>query len=380
MHRNFLQWMLLAMMVALGTSSARAQMGTVRGTCRDADGKPIVGATVEFYNSESGRKHELKTNSKGEFFSLGIEYGSYRVTLTKDGQQLDRINSQQVVSGDNPAIDFDLKKSRVQAAQQQGISPEQLKQMQEQQQRQAKEVSTVKALNEKLAAANQASAAGDYDGAIATLNQATQMDPNRDLIWAHLGDAYINSAAKQTDNAEKTRRYEEAVNDYQKAVDLRQKTLASGQKTPQDSKAMAQFYNNLAQAEAKTGKPEDAAKAYTQAAQIDPTAAGQYYFNLGAILTNAGKVDDAIAAFDKCIAADPTKAAAYYWKGVNLIGKATLKGDKMVAPDGTAEAFNKYLELEPTGQFADPAKQMLTSIGGTVETEFGKTKSAPKKK
>jgi len=60
------------------------------------------------------------------------------------------------------------------------------------------------------------------------------------------------------------------------------------------------------------------------------------------------------------------------------MGKATLKGDKMVAPEGTAEAFNKYLELQPTGQFADPAKQMLATIGATVETTFGKKKTSKK--
>ena len=93
------------------------------------------------------------------------------------------------------------------------------------------------------------------------------------------------------------------------------------------------------------------------------------------MLTNAGKVDEAIQAFDKVIAADPNKADAYYWKGVNMIGKATLKGDKMVAPEGTAEAFQKYLELQPSGQYAEPAKQMLASIGASVETKFGKKKS-----
>ena len=86
-------------------------------------------------------------------------------------------------------------------------------------------------------------------------------------------------------------------------------------------------------------------------------------------------MDDAIAAFDKVIAADPTKAAAYYWKGVNLIGKETIAKDgKVVAPEGTAEAFQKYLELEPTGTFAQPAKDMLTSIGAKVETGFGTKK------
>src|SRR5438477_7468923 len=103
-------------------------------------------------------------------------------------------------------------------------------------------------------------------------------------------------------------------------------------------------------------------------------------FNTGAVLTNAGKVDQAIVAFDKVIAADPNKAAAYYWKGVNMIGKATLKGDKMVAPEGTAEAFNKYLELAPTGNYAQPAKDMLASIGAAVETGFNKKKAAASKK
>jgi hypothetical protein len=64
-----------------------------------------------------------------------------------------------------------------------------------------------------------------------------------------------------------------------------------------------------------------------------------------------------------------------------MVGKATLKGDKMEAPPGTDEAFNKYLELQPTGQFAEPAKQMLASIGAEVQTSFGKPKAkAPAKK
>jgi tetratricopeptide (TPR) repeat protein len=115
------------------------------------------------------------------------------------------------------------------------------------------------------------------------------------------------------------------------------------------------------------------------AAQADPTSAGQYYFNTGAVLTNAGKVDQALVAFDKVISLDPSRADAYYWKGVNLIGKATLQGDKMVAPPGTAEAFQKYLELQPSGTYADAAKQMLASIGSSVETNFGKKKQQPKK-
>jgi tetratricopeptide (TPR) repeat protein len=372
---------LTALLAALCVPVVIAQStGTVKGVCKDMDGKPIASAVVEYQNLDNGRKYPLKTNNKGEYFSLGIEPGKYTITLTKDGKQLDFVKGFTVQLDEN-TLDFDLKKSQAQSAQQQGISPEQLKKMQEAQANQAKEVNTVKALNEKLAQANQATQSGDFDTAIAQLTEATQMDATRDLLWFKLADAYRSSAAKQTDPQEKTKRLEEATTNYQKAIDLRQKIVDSATtKKPEDSQTLAAYYNNMAEADARSGKVDDAIKAYNVAAQLNPTGAAQYYFNLGAVLTNTGKVDDAIVAFDKAIAADPNRAEAYYWKGVNMIGKATLQGDKMVAPEGTAEAFNKYLELQPTGQFADPAKQMLASIGATVETQFGKGKKAPAKK
>ncbi|HUO61187.1 MAG TPA: tetratricopeptide repeat protein, partial [Candidatus Acidoferrales bacterium] len=115
-----------------------------------------------------------------------------------------------------------------------------------------------------------------------------------------------------------------------------------------------------------------------KAAQLDPSKAGMYYFNLGAVLTNRGMVDQANEAFDKAIAADPTKADAYYQKGVNLLGKATVdpKTGKMTAPEGTSECLNKYLELAPNGPNAQAAKDLLASLGATVQTSFGEQKKA----
>jgi tetratricopeptide (TPR) repeat protein len=99
---------------------------------------------------------------------------------------------------------------------------------------------------------------------------------------------------------------------------------------------------------------------------------------MGAVLTNAGKVDEAIVAFDKCIAADPTRAEAYYQKGVNLLGKATLQGDKTVPAPGTVEALQKYLEIAPTGPNAQSAKDLLASLGAKVETTYGTKKKTTK--
>jgi tetratricopeptide (TPR) repeat protein len=379
MKKHLIIPLLFSLIIGLCAPALFAQAtGSVKGTCKDVEGKPIAQAQVEWLGMETGRKYTLKTNNKGEYFSLGIAPGKYKVTLSKDGKEVFHF-SNFTVGLEEVVLDFDLKKEQTAAAQGQGLTPEQAKQVQEQQAKVAKEANTVKALNEKLSAAKTASDAGDFETAIANLTEANQFDSTRDLIWFKLGDAYRMSAPKQTDPAEKQKRFEMAAVDYQKAIDLRT-TSEQAQKDPNNNATLAAYYNNLAETDAKFGKIDDAVANYAKAAQLDPTRAGQYLFNTGAVLTNAGRVDDAIAAFDKVIAADPTKAEAYYWKGVNMIGKATLKGDKMVAPEGTAEAFQKYLELQPNGALAQPAKDMLASIGASIETHFGTTKKKPVKK
>jgi tetratricopeptide (TPR) repeat protein len=377
-HLAIILFALLAIGLCVPPVFAQAS-GTVKGVCKDSDGNPLPDAIVVWANQDNGQKYSLKANKKGEYFSLGITPGKYNVTLyrnaddQKAGKEAFHQNGFPVQLDEN-SLDFDLKKEQEAAAKGVGLTPEQLKQQQEQQAKAQKEQNTVKGLNDKLNAAKTAADAGDYDTAIAAMNDANQMDPKRDLIWFKLGDYYRLSAVKQTDPAEKQKRLASAIDSYQKAIELKQ--AAPPDKDPAVAgKSLAAYYNNLAEAYAKTGKTDDAVKTYALAAQSDPTAAGQYYFNTGAVLTNAGKVDDAIAAFDKVIAADPNRADAYYWKGVNLIGKETMdKDNKAVAPPGTAEAFQKYLQLQPTGTYADAAKQMLASIGSSVETQYGTKK------
>jgi len=354
-----------AMMMALLIPAAWAQTGSIKGIIKDEKGAPIAGAKIDLFAKETGRRYELKSDKNGQIFSLGIQPGSYEVTVTSaTGQLLTKYTNFPVKTDEN-RLDIDMAKERASA--QQTMSEEQKKQIEAIQ----KENTKIKGLNDKLAAAKAASDAGNFDQAVQILTEATQTDPTRDLLWLKLGDAQRSAALKATDAAAKKQDFEGSLESYKKALAITT--------TPKPEVAGA-VYNNMADSYARIGQTEEAIKAYDQAAASDPTNAGKYYFNEGAVFTNSGKVDDAIKAFDKTIQADPTKAAAYYWKGVNLMGKATLKGNKMEAPDGTADAFNKYLELEPTGPFADPAKQMLASIGAEVQTSFGKGKASGKKK
>ena len=383
-HVAILLFVLLALGLCVPPVFAQAA-GSVKGVCKDAQGTPLVDAVVVWANMDNGQKYTLKTNKKGEYFSLGLTPGKYLVTLyrsaddMKANKELDHVKGFTVTLDENE-LPFDLKKEQENAAKGQGLTPEQLKQMQEAQAKAEKEKSTVGQLNDKLNAAKAAMDAPtpDYDAAIADLNEANQMDASRYQLWAYLGSAYRRSVDKQTDPAERQKRLESSAQAYQKAIDLKQN---AADKDPNAAKVIAGYYNNLADAYGRSRPPkvEEAIKAYNMAAQTDPSGAGQYYFNEGATLTNAGKADEANAAFDKCLAIDPTRTEAYYQKGVNLLGKATLQGDKQVPAPGTVEAFQKYLELAPAGPNAQNAKDFLASLGSPVETGYGKKKAPPKK-
>src|SRR5262249_7070335 len=144
-------------------------------------------------------------------------------------------------------------------------------------------------------------------------------------------------------------------------------------------------HNNFALALGKAKKFPEMQAELKKAADLDPANGGKYYYNLGAMLVNSGQAQAAGEAFKKGIELTPTYADAYYQYGVTLIGQAKIDpaSGKVTPVPGTVEAFQKYLELQPNGQWAGAAKEMLTSLGSSVEMKFtdpNAPKSAPKKK
>lgn len=213
-----------------------------------------------------------------------------------------------------------------------------------------------KELNDSFNAGITAAQAKDYETAITQFNKAAELDPKQLAVWSNLADAYVNAAAKKT-GPEFDAEMAKGLEAYQKAIEL----------APAD----AGVHNNYALALAKAKKFPEMQTELEKAAQLDPTKAGQYYYNLGAVLVNNGQNDAAGTAFKKAIEIDPNHADSYYQYGIYLVGKAAIGADGKVTPvAGTVEAFQKYLDLAPTGQFADQAKSMLASLGSTVDTSY----------
>jgi tetratricopeptide (TPR) repeat protein len=326
--------------------AAQGQLSTVKGHCVDMNGNPIANALVTLENKDSARTIKLKTNRKGDYFTIGAFPGHYIITLFgTDGKELYHFKGVLITDQQENVIDFDMKKEAAAA----GASPEALKKIEEAKKQNAK----IEGLNAMLQEAFDDRKNGQFDAAIEVMKKATTDTPTIAVLWVSLADSYLG--AKQ---------YPDAITSYKKAIEL------AGATDPQ----YADYLNNLGTAYSKSGDNDSALKQFDAAAAANPTGAAQYYYNAGAVLTNGGQADAANALFDKAIAADPTKADAYFQKGVNLFGKATTdsKGT-VVAPAGTAEALNKYLELAPTGTYADAAKQILQTIGAKFQTSVGTT-------
>lgn len=228
--------------------------------------------------------------------------------------------------------------------------------------------------NSAAAAGNYDSAGKAFDSAVKSMTDATTAKPDEPILWETLGDAQLGQAnaaqkaaqANHATDASVPDKYAAAATSYQKAIDLNSKAAKP------NPEITAAANNQLGQVYGKTGKNKEAAEAYDAAAKADPTKAGTYYFNEAATLFNASDMDDAAAAADKAIAADPNKVDAYYIKGQALIQKATVdpKTQKITAPPDCIAAYQKYLELAPTGSHAEEIKGILQGIGASVETKY----------
>jgi len=364
-----------------------AQISAIEGDVKGEDGQPAVKATIKITRTDIKGSYHCETNKKGHYFYNGLPLGTYNITVEVGGKEMDGVNGVKTRLGDPTPVNFDLQKiaatrnaksaqqqsQQAQAASGQPLTEKEAKSMTKQQKeaydKAIKERETAmkknKELNDAFNAGIAAAQNKDYDTAATEFAKASEMDPKQPAVWSNLADAYVNSAKKKT-GAEFDATMAKGMDAFQKAIEL----------NPND----AGLHNNYALALAQAKKFPEMQAELEKAAQMEPAKAGQYYYNLGAILVNTNQNEAAGAAFKKAIEIDPNHADSYYQYGVYLVGKASISADGKVTPvAGTVDAFQKYLALAPTGQFAEQAKAMLTSMDAKVDTSY-KNPNAPAKK
>ncbi len=368
--------LLITLPVALVlASSAWAQTTAIEGDVKGVDGKGLAGATIKIVRTDIKANYKVKTDKKGHYYYGGLAIGTYNITLEIEGMDVDQVSGYRSGLGDPKPANFDMKEIQARnaggaaaggaggagptaAEPERGMSAAQKAEYEKKKKEEAAAMAKNKELNDAFNAAREAQTAKNYNAAIEAFTKASVLDPNQHVVWGNMADSYAARAATETGEAS-TADYTKAAESYQKAIVIK----------PDD----AAYHNNYALVLAKNKKFEEAQSELTKAAQLDPQQAGKYYFNLGAVYVNTGQNDPATDAFKKAIELDPMYSEAYYQLGLTLFAKATTTADgKIVPPAGTAEAFQKYLELAPTGPNVDSAKAMLEAMGSKVETSFQK--------
>jgi len=356
---------------------AAAQDGKVAGSILDFDGKPWADLAVQL-KSDQGATQDAKTDAQGRFQFVNLRSGKYTLTVHAPQMKEPFPVPVEVHGADTPPINLNFKDILEKQ------NPEAAAQYKKQLEDRSKVAGMKKHFDagvalldeERAAAADLKKATPDQrdaakakvadlaNQAVTEFQQAQQVapekDPNKHLFWARMGEAYDLAG-----------RNDEAINAYQQAIAAK----------PDN----AGYYNNLGNLLARTGKIDDAKTAYTKSAELDPPNAGLAWRNFGISLYQVGRMAEAIEPLQKATQLDPKNAQGWYLLGTCMVADPSIYktvGDKIeVTPKpGTAEAFQKAIELDPNGAIGAQAKQgleQLNQLTGGIETKVGGKKKKP---
>jgi tetratricopeptide (TPR) repeat protein len=363
--RKWLAVALVAAIMPLVAPALQAQdaTGKIHGHVQDPIGTPLKDGSV-ILSTDEGKtaKYTFKTDDNGNYTGDGIAPGTYTLVYrnpdTPADKVVDQYNNVKITASSDTLQDVDMTRPEYYSK----MTPEQRKQAEALKSKNAsamKENAVIKNLNGDLAKAREDNRNKNFADSEALMTKDTQAKPDAAVLWVELGVAQKG-----------LKKNEDAVTSLQKAIQLD----SAGGKPNADIEAAAN--DALGEVLATEGKIPEAQAAYDAAAKADsakdPKLAAMHYTNEAIMMDRAGNVDATVAAADKSIAADPTKPIPYYLKGKALINKATVdpKTNKIVAPPGCAEAYQKYLELAPDGPFSADAKSILAEMGTTVQTKY----------
>lgn len=383
--------------LAAAQAAPPSNVGKIHGHVIGPEGNPRTNGTVSLSTGPGEDKASFPVDSQGAFAGeapAGTYTVLYRDPTTPKDKRVDQIDGVKIIAGQDTLQDLDMSRPEFLKT----LTPEQQKQLEELKKKNSEALKTnqvVRQLNNDLAkaqaelhegdtaattAAQQLGANASRQDVLAKANEIRQqkygdveqmmqkdttMKPDASILWTRLGQAQVG-----------LKKYSDAETSLKKSVEV------EGASKKPNAAWIALSDAALGEAYARQGKVAEAQAAYDEAAKADPTQAATNYKNESIVFFQAQNADAQIAAADKAIAVapnDPKIAIVYYIKGNGLVGKTTEdpQSHKLVPPPGCMEAYQKYLELDPNGQFAGEVKGIMQSFNQTIP---GTYKAEKKKK
>ena len=384
-------------LAAAQAAPAAPTTGKIHGHVIGPEGNPRTNGTVSLSTGPGDDKAMFQVDAQGAYAGeapAGTYTVLYRDPATPKDKRVDQIDGVKIIAGQDTLQDLDMTRAEFIKT----LTAEQQKQLEELKKKNSEALKSnqvVRQLNADLNKAQQelhegdtaSSAAAQQLGASASkadlaaktaeIKQQSYSDveqimlkdtaakPDASILWTRLGQAQLG-----------LKKYDDAQVSLKKAIEVES---ASKKPNPQ---WLALSQAALGESYARQGKVAEAQAAYDDAAKSDPTQAAQNYKNESIVFFQAQNADAQVAAADKAIAIapdDPKMAIVYYIKGNGLVGKTAEDPatHKLVPPPGCMEAYQKYVQLDPNGQFAAEVKQIMASFNQTIP---GTYKAEKKKK
>jgi tetratricopeptide (TPR) repeat protein len=377
------------------TPAPAAPKGKIHGHVTNPTGIPAPGGTVSL-STDGGptSKYTFQVSSDGDYSGEAAQ-GTYTIVFrqpdTPPDKMVDFIDNVKIVAGQDVLQDMDMTRKEFVEK----LTPEMKKALEDLRKRNAESIKTnavVKVLNADLQTVGQDIKDADNAGVAARqtlgatapaadvaakeaeikLAKFTEIEtlmlkdtaakPDASVLWMRLAQAQLG-----------LKKYDEAEASFKKTLELDPASKKPNLGVQGTAEA------GLGEIYARAGKVPEANAAYDAAAKVDPTSASLYLKNEAVIFSQLGNADAQVAAADEAIKVAPNEALAYYLKGQGLIGKATVDASgRYVLPPGCAEAYQKYLELAPTGQYAVDVKGILAQAATKVDTTYKAPKAGKK--
>ena len=96
--------------VFLFAAAGFAQTSNIQGDVIGLDGKPLQGAQIKLDRTDIKQSFKVKTDKKGHFLYANLPTGVYNITLDVDGKDMGRLTGVRPRQGDNPPLEFDLRR------------------------------------------------------------------------------------------------------------------------------------------------------------------------------------------------------------------------------------------------------------------------------
>jgi len=344
-------------------------LASVSGTILDREGNPMAGAEVVYTNvgtvdyssggqritEGSGKVYKVKTDKKGSFSVVGVEYGVYKIEITApDGSHVytgkknvgdnTDANSQNTLNIDlSSAMDGPVETGG-------GTNLASGKKTKEQQELIRQENAHAAKINQLMVQYHTAVGLEDWLNAISLIKELIALDPNRWEFYQNLGTLESNQM-----------HYAEAAQSFARGVEVAQKVLAN----PSDSDRALTNIGDLLLAEAdcydRMEKVEEAVVLYDKAAATYPHPFMAKYRACNA-LTNAGKYETAIDKCNNAIAEDPAQWGPYQVLG-GIYTAINKPKDALESYQKGVAAAQKMLEGQPDPRTKVGLGQMLNSEG-----------------